>query len=101
MGQYIDVLDTNEPKYILLHSINESLWRQRVRSHGRYEIVSPCKEINKESTLKPANTPNNQKQQQKLITQPMVTRNLEKDLTTHTTKNDYTPMKTWSNLQKQ
>ena len=35
-------------KFALRHPINLS--RQRVQSHGRFEIVSPCKEISKKAT---------------------------------------------------
>ena len=37
-------------KFALRHPIKENLSRQRVQSHDRFEIVSPCKEISKKAT---------------------------------------------------
>ena len=80
-------------KFALLHSINDSLSRQRVQSQGRFEIVSPCKENSKKATPRPSD-------EHQPLAQSEVTRNSEKNLTAHSTKNSYSLMKTCSDLKR-
>ena len=80
--------------FALRLSINENLSRQRVQSHGRFEIVSPCKQNSKKATPR---TP----EIHQLIVPPEVLKDLEKNLKTDSSKTDYSLNKTCSDLQRQ
>ena len=68
--------------------------RQRVQSHGRFEIVSPCKQNSKKATPRASEI-------HQPIVPPEVLKDSEKNLKTDSSKTDYSLMNTCSDLQRQ